>query len=107
MVNLMNKDTQIKLATLLRAAAAKTVSEDNFWMQFNSLADPLHDPFGGVAYETATHYWGNYHSKNILLIPVKPDPYQVMQGQDALNLIADSLEQDWTIEQLKRRLKNI
>ena|ERR1700693_4189032 len=103
----MDRDTQTKFAALLRAAASRTVSEDDFWKQFKSLVDPFTDPVAGIAHETATHYWGNYHSRNILLVPVKPNVDQVTQGQDALNLIAEALEGDWPIEELKRRLDDI
>ena len=60
-----------------------------------------------MAHETATHYWGNFHSRNILLIPVKPDKYQVMQGQNELNLIAEGLEMDWSASELKQKLDDV
>jgi hypothetical protein len=103
----MDKDTRTKFAALLRAAATRTVPEEDFWEQFKALADPFGDPIAGIAHETATHYWGNFHSKNILFISVKPDKYQVMQGQNELNLIADGLEGDWSVSDLKRRLQDI
>lgn len=103
----MDRETQTKLAALLRAAAARAVPEDDFWRQFKTLIDPFSDRFAGIAHETADHYWGNFHERNILLIPVRPDVGQVMQGQDALNLIAEALEQDWPLEKLKRRLHDI
>ena len=103
----MDKNVQTKFASLLRAAAARGVSEDDFWKQFDALIDPFADPFAGVAYETATHYWGNFHAKNILMIPVTPNRHQVAQGQDALNLIAEALERDWPVEELKQKLHDI
>ena len=103
----MDRDTQTKLAALLRRAAAQTVSEDEFWSQFKVLVDPFTDPFAGMAHETATHYWGNFHSRNLLLIPVKPNVYQVAQGKEALNLIAEGLEHDWPLAELERRLDDI
>lgn len=103
----MDKETQIKFAALLRAAAARTVTEDDFWARFKNLVDPFADPFAGIAHETATHYWGNFHAKNVLLIPVKPNVYQVTQGRDALNLIAEGLELGWPFEELKRKLDDI
>lgn len=103
----MEKDTRTKFAVLLKAAAALTISEGEFWRQFNSLVDPFADPIAGMAHETATHYWGNFHSRNILLIPVKPDKYQVMQGQNELNLIAEGLEMDWSASELKQKLDDV
>jgi hypothetical protein len=104
---LMDRDTQTKLAALLRAAAAQTLSEDDFWNQFKNLVDPFADSYAGIAHETATHYWGNFHARNLLLVPVRPDVYQVTQGKEALNLIAEGLEHDWPFAELKRKLADI
>lgn len=103
----MENDTRTKFASLLRAAAAQTISEDEFWKEFNALVDSFADPIAGMAHETATHYWGNFHSKNVLFIPVKPNKYQVIQGQNELNLIAEGLEKAWSASDLKRRLADI
>lgn len=103
----MEKECQERLAALLRAAAARGVSERDFWDQFRPLASAVGPPLAGIINETATHYWGNFHSRNILFIPVKPDVYQLMQGQDELNLIAEGLEQNWPVAELKRKLKDI
>jgi hypothetical protein len=103
----MDTDTQTKLAALLRAAAVRTVSEDDFWREFKTLIDPFADPVAGIAYETATHYWGNFHERNLLLMRSKPDRHQVKQGKEALNLIAEGLERDCPIEELKRKLDDI
>ena len=103
----MDKDTRTKFAALLRSASDCTVSEEDFWKRFEALADPFDDPIAGIAPETATHYWGNFHSKNILFIPVKPNPYQISQGQEALNLIAEGLESGWPLPELRRRLDDI
>jgi len=100
-------DTNKELAELLRAAARQTVAEPDFWDRFKTLADPSRDPVAAVAHETATHYWGNFHSRNLLLMKVKPDRYQVQQGQEELGLIAEGLEGGWSVSELKRRLKDI
>jgi len=104
---MMDKGNYTKFAALLRMAATQAISEDEFWAQFKNLADPFEDPFAGVAYETATHYWGNFHERNLLLMHVKPDRYQLAQGQNELNLIAEALERGWPIEDLKRKLGDI
>jgi hypothetical protein len=104
---MMERDVQEKLAALLRAAAAQSVSEKDFWAQFKALADPVREPVAGFAYESATHYWGNFHARNLFLIRVKPDRYQLLQGQNELNLIADALEGNWPVSELQRKLKNI
>lgn len=102
----MEPDVRRKLAALLRSAASQAVSEDDFWDQFNGLAN-LGQPAAALAFESATHYWGNFHQRNLFLIRVKPDPNQVSQGQDELNLIADALDQDWPISELKEKLTDI
>ncbi len=103
----MDSDIRTKLAALLRAAAAREIPEDDFWQQFSALAKPFEEPAAGVAFETATHYWGNFHERNILFIPAKPDKYQVIQGQNELKSIADGLEKDWPVFELKQKLQNI
>ena len=100
----MDRDTRSKFAA---AAATQTISENEFWKQVETLVDPFGDPIAGIAFETATHYRGNFHSKNILFVPVKPDEYQIKQGQGELNIIADGLEGDWSVSELKRRLRDL
>jgi hypothetical protein len=103
----MDKETKTKLAALLRGAAKQTIPEADFWAGFKSFIDPLADPVVGLAYESAIHYWGNFHERNLLLIRVKPDQYQLQHDQNELNLIVEALERDWPIEELKRRLNDI
>ncbi len=103
----MELETRKKLATLLRAAANQSISESDFWEEFNSLTDPMQEPVAGLAYETAVHYWGNFHARNLLLMRVKPDKYQLQQGQEELNLIADGLEGNWPASELESKLKDI
>jgi len=98
---------QKKLAALLRAAATQTVPEKDFWAQFKSLVDPVREPVAGLAYESAIHYWGNFHQRNLFLNRVKPDRHQLLQGQEELNLIADALDANWPVSELKSRLKDI
>ncbi len=104
---MMELDVQRKLANLLRAAATQTVPEGDFWTEFKRLVDPVHEPVAGIAYETATHYWGNFHSRNIFFVRVKPDVHQLRHGQDQLNLIADALDGGWPLAELKRKLDEI
>ncbi len=103
----MELDTQNKLASLLRAAATQTVPEKDSWAQFKRLVDPVREPVAGLAYESAVHYWGNFHQRNLFLIRVKPDRHQLLQGQNGLNLIADGIDGNWPIEELKRKLDDI
>ncbi len=102
----MDKNVRVKLAALLRAAATQTVQEKNFWKQFRSLVDPVREPVAGLAFESATHYWGNFHARNLFLIRVKPDRYQLQQGQNELNLIADALDGDWPLSELELKLRD-
>lgn len=103
----MELDVQKKLASLLRAAATQTISEKDFWAQFKSLVDPLREPIAGLAYESAVHYWGNFHQRNLFLFRVKPDRYQLLQGENELNLIADGIDGNWTIRELRRKLDGL
>lgn len=103
----MEADIQRRLAVLLRAAAAQTIPERDFWVQFKGLVDPFSDLIAGLAYESATHYWGNFHERNLFFIRVRPDRYQVLQGKNELNLIADALDNNWSVSDLKQKLKDI
>jgi hypothetical protein len=103
----MELETQKKFAALLRATTTQTVAEKDFWAQFKTLVDPVGEPIAGLAYESATHYWGNFHQRNVFLIPVKPDRHQLLQGQNELNLIADALDGNWSVSELERKLKDI
>ncbi len=96
-----------RLGTLLRAAASQTISESEFWEEFNSLESPASDPVAKLAYEAATHFWANFHERNLLLMRTKPDRYQVLQGKEQLNLIANGLEGNWPIAEVKRKLDEI
>jgi hypothetical protein len=75
-------------------------TRSRIWDQFK-IGGNLADPIAGSAHESAVHYWGNFHEKNLLLIPVKPDRYQVRQGQVELNLMADALDENWSASDLK------
>ena len=103
MMTIIKKD----LAGLLRSAAQQTIAETEFWDRFKALVDPAQDPIGAMALETSIHYWGNFHERNLLLIPVKPNRDQVQQGQEELNLIAEGLEQGWSPSELNEKLKDI
>ncbi len=103
----MDLDIRKQFADLLRAAASQTISEQDFWDKFKTLEVSANDTFSNVAFETATHFWGNFHERNLLLIRTKPDRYQVQQGKEHLSLIAEGLEKDWSPSELIRRLKDI
>jgi len=103
----MEPKTKKQYAHLLRAAAAQTISESDFWDEFNKLESTAKDPFASIANEAAIHFWGNFHERNLLLIRTKPNRYQVQQGKDQLSLIAEGLEGDWQVSELKRRLADI
>jgi hypothetical protein len=100
-------ETRKRFADLLRAAASQQISESGFWDTFKGLELPADDPIARFAYESATHFWGNFHERNLLLMRSKPDRHQVQQGRDHLNLIADGLDGDWPASELKRRLDDI
>jgi hypothetical protein len=96
-----------KFAELLRAAAAQTIPEEVFWIQFRSLCDGVRGDAAVFVFESATHYWGNFHARNVVLMRVEPDQHQLEQGRNELNLIADAIEGDWLPDELACRLKDI
>ncbi len=102
----MVSNTDKKFAELLRAAASQTIPEAVFWTQFNSLYDAVRGDAAGLAMESATHYWGNFHARNVLLMEVKPDRNQLEQGRNELKLIAEAIENDWQPSELERKLKD-
>ena len=103
----MMEDRQ-KLAALLREAAAQTISEGRFWADFNALCERIREPVVEVAMESAIHYWGAFHERSVFFfVPLKPNPGQVEQGRNELNLIAEGLEAGWTVSVLEGRLKAI
>jgi hypothetical protein len=95
------------MAKLLREAALRTIEEKLFWEQFKPVVGDFSDPIAGLAYESAVHYWGNFHMRKLLLMRVSPNRYQLQQGQDELNLIADALDGDWPYSSLKEKLDDI
>ena len=103
----MNFTERERLAVLLRKAAALTITESEFWPELKTFSERVKEPIVEVASESATHYWGNFHQRNILLIPVKPDNGQLEQGRNRLALIAQALEGDWALDELEARLKEI
>jgi hypothetical protein len=104
----MELEDRNTLAALLKRAAAQTISESDFWAQFDALAERVKEPVVEVALESATHYWGNFHQRSILFfIPVKPNRGQLQQGRNELNLIAEALEAGWELPLLEQRLKDI
>jgi hypothetical protein len=103
----MDLDIEKQFADLLRAAASQTVSEQDFWDKFKRLKLPAKDPFSKAAHNTAIHFWGNFHERNLLLMRRKPSRHQLQQGKDELNLIAEGLERDWPASELKRRMDDV
>ena len=103
----MELEIRKNLSDLLRAAASQKISESEFWEKLKGLESPADDPVAKMAYETATHFWGNFHERNLLLVRSKADRHQVQQGKEQLNLIAEGLEQGWPLEELKHKLDDI
>lgn len=103
----MELEDRNRLAALLRRAAAQTISETQFWAEVRALSERVGDPVMELALETATHYWGNFHARSILLIPKKPNRGQLQQGKNEMDLIAQALESGWDFPILEEKLKNI
>jgi hypothetical protein len=103
----MNIETKHDFANLLRAAASQAISETEFWEKLKNLEAPADDPMAKIAYEGATHFWGNFHERNLLFMRSKPDRYTLQQGREQLNLIAEALDGDWLTEELERKLDDL
>ena len=103
----MDAEIRKTLGNLLRAAANEAISEVEFWETFKILKAPPDDPVAKIAFESATHFWGNFHERNLLLMRSKPDRYQLQQGKEQLWLIAEGLDHDWPIEELKLKMDDV
>ncbi len=103
----MELDDRNKLADLLRRAAAQTIPETEFWVEVKPLFERVEGPVLNVAWESAIHYWGNFHARNIFWIPKKPDRWQLENGRNELNLIAEALESGWELPVLREKLNDI
>ncbi len=103
----MTMDDLKQLAVLLKRAADRTITESEFWKELQAFPEKLNEPVIGIARESATHYWGNFHRRNIFLMRGKPNPGQLEQGKNELNLIAEALGGGWDAATLEERLKNI
>jgi len=104
----MELEDRKNLAALLRRAAAQTIPEKDFWAAFKALSERVKEPVVDLAFESAGHYWGNFHGRSIFfLIPLQPNRGQLIQGRNELNLIAEALEGGWELPLLKAKLKDV
>ena len=103
----MELDDRNRVAALLRRAAGQTIPETEFWAEVRALSERVNEPVLEIALESATHYWGNFHTRSIFLIPTKPNRGQLEQGRNELNLIAQALELGWELPMLEEKLKDI
>jgi hypothetical protein len=100
------KEEKANVAKLLRSAADGIIPESAFWPEMERLFVTLNDPLVALAREEAFHFWGNFHERNLLLIPVRPDPLQLEQSRRVLRLLANAIENDWSEEQVQKELDN-
>jgi hypothetical protein len=99
--------TRAEIAETLRRAANGTIPEEEFWRRFGNWSATFDDPRIIIARYQAEHYWGNFHERNIFFIRVKPDEGQLIQGREALNLLAQAFEEDWAEERIEHELHQI
>jgi hypothetical protein len=103
----MNMNTRKEIVETLRQAADGTIPEQLFWEKFKSWRRSESDPRFMTAWYHADEYWGNFHARNIFLIPVKPNKYQLKQGQDILRILAQAFEEDWHQDRIEKALNDI
>jgi hypothetical protein len=99
--------TRAKIADTLRRAANGTIPEEEFWRRFRSWSGTFDDPRIIIARYQAEHYWANLHARNIFFIRVKPDEEQLIQGREALNLLAQAFQENWPEKRLEHALHQI
>jgi hypothetical protein len=97
----------MEIASTLRRAAEGTIPEEEFWRRFRDWSAIVDDPRIMIAWEQADHYWANFHERNIFFIRVKPDEGQLLQGREALGLLAKAFEEDWSEERIEKALHQI
>jgi hypothetical protein len=95
--------TRAEIADTLRRAANGTIPEEELWRRFRNWSATFDDPRIIIASYQAEHYGGNFHARNIFFIRVNPDEEQLIQGREALNLLAQAFEEDWAEERIEGR----
>lgn len=103
----MEMTTRSEIAETLRRAADGMIPEDLFWEKFRDWRRSQDDPRFLTAWEEAGHFWGNFHERNIFLIPVQPDKYQLENGRTTLRMLAQAFEEDWEESRIEKALDNI
>jgi hypothetical protein len=94
---------RLEIAAVLDAIAAHTGWSDHLWAQFRTLMERAEvDNILAYANEELTHYSGEFNSRNILLIRVKPDKIQVEGYQSEFQQIAKAIRSDTTWDEYKR-----
>jgi hypothetical protein len=101
------EDSRTRAVRLFLAVADGTVSEADFWPEMDRLFQELDDPIVALAREEAHHYWGNFHARNILLVPTKPKPAFVAQGRELFRTLARALEEHWPEDKVEQAVKRI
>jgi hypothetical protein len=103
----MDLKDRIEFAELFRRTAQGAIPEEEFWSKLSHLSERVDKQILELAQESAIHYWGNFHQRNILFICTKPNRGQLVQGQNELNLIAQAIESGWEPAVLEEKLEDI
>ena len=104
----MNKNAEqerlrLEIAAVLDAIASHSGWSDELWSKFNALLEQA--DVGGIlayAYEEVVHYSGEFNSRNLLMIRVKPDEIQVRGYKAEFRQIADAIRSGTTWDEYKR-----
>ena len=97
----METKDRVTLAELLRKAASQSIAEGQFWSEMQRMTERVDEPIVKLAAGSATGYWQLFQpKKKFLLLSMKPDPAEVRQARDELNLIAAVLETGWQLPEL-------
>jgi hypothetical protein len=94
---------RLEIAAVLEAIADHTGWSDDLWSQFRALMERAEvDGILADADEELNHYGGEFNSRNLLLIRVKPDEIQVRGYKSEFRQLADAIRTGTTWEEYKR-----
>ena len=96
-------ELRLQIADLLELIADQPGWSDKLWSRFNTLLKSADvDGVLGHADEELIHYSGEFNSRNLLLMRVKPDADQVGEHKEELRRIAAALRSGITWDEYKR-----
>jgi hypothetical protein len=103
MGELEESELRLQVADLLDLIAAQPCWSDELWLRFEALLNCTHNRgLLSHAQEELIHYSGEFNSRNLLLIPVKPNAARVSEHKEELRQIADALRSGTTWDEYKQ-----